>query len=92
MKGEGIPMQGKITKRSVDALTASGGDITLWDSEVKGFGVRARSGGAKTYIVRYRPGAGGRSAPLRTLTIGRHGSPWNSRTQRAAKRNGCSVL
>lgn len=69
-------MQGKITKRTVDALCASSGEVTLWDSEVKGFGVRVRAGGAKTYIVRYRPGAGGRNAPLRTLTIGRHGALW----------------
>ncbi|MGB8366390.1 MAG: tyrosine-type recombinase/integrase [Rhizomicrobium sp.] len=80
-------MQGKITKRTVDSLCASSGETTLWDSEVKGFGVRVRSGGAKTYIVRYRPGAGGRGAPLRTLTIGRHGSPWTPDTARGeAKR------
>jgi len=80
-------MQGKITKRAVDALSASRDEITLWDSELKGFGVRARSGGAKTYIVRYRPGAGGRGAPLRTMTIGRHGSPWTPETARGeAKR------
>jgi hypothetical protein len=29
--------------------------------------------GKKTYIIRYRPGAGGRSAPKRFLTIGTHG-------------------
>src|SRR5579872_6132369 len=70
-------MQGKITKRVVDALRAEdGGEATLWDTEVKGFGVRARAGGAQTYILRYRPGSGGRNAPLRTYTIGRHGSPW----------------
>jgi len=81
-------MQGKITKRAVDALkTPKEGEITLWDSEVRGFGIRARKGGAKTYIVRYRPGVGGRSAPLRTLTIGRHGSPWTADQARSeAKR------
>ena len=80
-------MQGRVTKRAVDALSASGNETTLWDTDVKGFGVRVRSGGAKTYIVRYRPGAGGRSAPLRTLTIGRHGSPWTPETARSeAKR------
>jgi integrase len=80
-------MKGKITKRAVDALKASqGGETTLWDADVKGFGVRVRSGGARTYIVRYRPGAGGRNAPLRTLTIGRHGSPWTPDTARAEAR------
>ena len=70
-------MKGKVTKRVVDTLqSVNGHEATLWDSQVKGFGVRVRAGGAKSYIVRYRPGGGGRSAPLRTLTIGSHGSPW----------------
>src|SRR5580765_492455 len=70
-------MRGKITKRSVDGLKLAGrSELTLWDTDLRGFGIRVRSGGARTYIVRYRPGAGGRSAPLRTVTIGRHGSPW----------------
>lgn len=70
-------MRGKISKRSVDALEATDGkEATLWDVELRGFGVRARRGGGKTYVLRYRPGGGGRSSPLRTLTIGGHGSPW----------------
>jgi integrase len=86
-KAKGNPVQGRITKRAVDALSAHSDEITLWDTDVKGFGVRARSGGAKTYIVHYRPGAGGRGAPLRTMTIGRHGSPWTPNTARGeAKR------
>src|SRR5579872_6356704 len=70
-------MRGKVTKRSVDALRApASGEVVLWDEELAGFGVRVRTGGAKTYVLRYRPGAGGRKARLRTFTIGRHGSPW----------------
>ncbi|HUK58596.1 MAG TPA: integrase arm-type DNA-binding domain-containing protein, partial [Stellaceae bacterium] len=81
-------MQGKITKRTVDALAAdASGETTLWDSDVRGFGARARAGGARTYVLRYRPCGGGRNAPLRTFTIGRHGSPWTPDTARAeAKR------
>jgi integrase len=75
-------MRAKITKRTVDALQpVAGREATAWDTEVRGFGVRVRSGGAKSYILRYRPG-GGRRAPLRTLTIGRHGSPWTPDTAR----------
>jgi integrase len=69
-------MRGKIGKRAVDALsTPEGGEVILWDDQLAGFGIRARAGGAKTYLVRYRPG-GGRRAALRTYTIGKHGSPW----------------
>ena len=69
-------MRGKITKRAVDALAPKrGAEVALWDQEVRGFGIRARVGGAKTYILHYRAGTG-RGAPLRKLTIGKHGSPW----------------
>jgi integrase len=81
-------MRGKITKRAVDTLVVDAkSELTLWDTEVRGFGLRVRVGGARTYIVRYRAGAGGRCAPLRTLTIGRHGSPWTPDSARGeAKR------
>jgi integrase len=80
-------MQGKITKRAVDSLAASGSaEAVLWDAEVKGFGIRARESGGKSYILHYRLGTG-RGAPLRKLTIGKHGSPWTAETARAeAKR------
>jgi integrase len=70
-------MRGKITKRAVDALrpAADGRELVLWDIELAGFGVRVQRGAAKTYILKYRAGKG-RAAPLRKLTIGRHGSPW----------------
>jgi integrase len=76
-------VRAKITKRSVDALTqaADGREAVLWDSELKGFGVRVQRGGGKSYILQYRAGTG-RGAPLRKLTIGRHGSPWTPETAR----------
>jgi integrase len=76
-------MRGKITKRSVDTLkpAADGAEAVLWDSELKGFGVRLQRGGSKSYIVHYRVGTG-RGATLRKLTIGRHGSPWTPETAR----------
>src|SRR6516165_6645207 len=79
-------MQGKITKRTVDALRAAadGREVVLWDSEIKGFGVRVRRG-VKTYVLQYRVG-GGRDAPLRKLTIGKHGSPWTADEARAEAR------
>lgn len=67
-------MQKKITKRVVDAATHADGWI--WDTEVKGFGLRVSKGGVKSYLVGYRAGAGGRSAQKKRYTFGRHGSPW----------------
>ena len=78
-------MQAKITKRTVDAATSEDGWI--WDTEVKGFGLRVRADDNKVYLIEYRPGGGGRAAPKRRFTIGRHGSPWTPETARVeAKR------
>ncbi len=81
-------MRARITKRSVDALrpTEDGREAVLWDAELKGFGVRVQRGSVKSYILHYRLGAG-RTALLRKLTIGKHGSPWTPETARVeAKR------
>ena len=81
-------MRGKITKRAVDALKPGpdGGELVLWDSELKGFGCRVQRGGSKSYIVHYRAGIG-RGVPLRKVTIGKHGAPWTAETARSeAKR------
>ncbi len=67
-------MRAKITKRTVEAATVLDGWI--WDTELKGFGVRVSSADHKSYVLEYRPGGGGRVASKRRLTIGRHGSPW----------------
>jgi integrase len=77
-------MRGKITKRAVDALKPAdgGAETVLWDSELKGFGARVQRGGTKSYVLHYRVGTG-RGAPLRKLTIGRHGSPWTPDSARS---------
>ena len=79
-------MRAKITKRSVDALRpGASAETVLWDTELKGFGVRVQRGSVKSYIVHYRIGTG-RGAPLRKVTIGKHGSPWTPETARAEAR------
>lgn len=59
---------GRITKRTVDALRATGKEYVQWDGELTGFGVRVRPGGSKSFVAVYR--TGGRSTPLRRVTIG----------------------
>jgi integrase len=63
----------KLNKRVVDAAQPRENRFILWDSELKGFGVKVELSGTKTYLVRYRPKGLGAAAPKRFVTVGRHG-------------------
>lgn len=65
----------KLTKTTIDSAKPQSRDYFLWDSEVKGFGIKIAKGGRKSYVCKYRAGVG-RGAPTRRFTIGAHGSPW----------------
>lgn len=70
----------KLTKRTVDAATIpEAGDVWIWDTELKGFGLRVYASERKVYAVRYRLGP-----RQNTFTIGVHGSPWTPETARDA--------
>lgn len=64
----------KITKRSVDATVSGTTQSFLWDTSVKGFGLKVSPAGKRTYIFQYR--TGGRESATQRFTIGEHGSPW----------------
>ncbi|MBW8637329.1 tyrosine-type recombinase/integrase [Hoeflea sp. WL0058] len=78
-------MPNKLTKSVVDHAHPADRDYFLWDSDLKGFGIKISKGGRKTYVCKYRVGAG-RSAPTRRYTIGAHGSPWTVDQARAEAR------
>jgi integrase len=49
----------KITKRVVDAIrTPASGELYVWDTELKGFGVRKMPSGVAAFLIRYRNGRG----------------------------------
>lgn len=73
-------MKAKITTRSVEGLKP--GDI-LWDTDIKGFGVRCQQA-ARVYVLKTT--VNGRQ---RFYTIGRHGSPW---TVEKARREATRLL
>jgi integrase len=62
----------RIGRRTVEAASSEDEAYRLWDSELKGFGLKVSKHGVKTYFVWYRAGEG-RAAPRREYTIARHG-------------------
>src|SRR5215469_10114088 len=62
-----------ISIRSVDALAPGS---TLWDTTVRGFGVRRQRRDA-VYVLKHRV-----AGKQRFVTIGRHGAPWTPDTAR----------
>ena len=71
---------GKISQRAVDAAKPGDRDVYLWDSDLRGFGLKVTPTGGRTYLVQYR--VGGRRGRTRRVTIGKHGSPWTAHTAR----------
>jgi integrase len=98
----GTIMATKITKRAVDSASTDAGDTkgyhVIWDSEVKGFGLKVihskekpraegqtvKSGGKKVYIFQYR--MGGRNTATKRYTIGEHGALTPDEARKEAER------
>ena len=59
----------KITKRVVENVKPGPSDVFLWDGETRGFGVRVKPSGRRSYIVQYRTLEG----VSRRMTLGPHG-------------------
>jgi integrase len=60
----------KLLKRAVDALNPEASrDVFAWDGELRGFGVRVKPSGVKSYLVQYRNSEG----RTRRLVLGQHG-------------------
>src|SRR5262249_42602754 len=64
-----------------DGLEPRAQEYFRWDPDLAGFGLRVQPSGAKSYIVKYRAGAG-RNAPTRRVTLGSVGkiTPDQART------------
>lgn len=64
----------KLTKRTVEAIAPADKPLFLWDDQLPGFGVKVLTSGQRRYVVKYRSGAGGRTAQQRWVTVGTHGA------------------
>jgi integrase len=67
---EALVALAKLNKRTVDALTVpTTGQKFLWDTEIKGFGIRVGASGTKTFVIQYMNEEG----RVRRVKIGRFG-------------------
>jgi len=74
-----------LTKRTVEALQPTGKSWIAWDDRLTGFGCRVQPSGAKSFIVNYRPGDGGRKAPNKRGVVGRAGRVTPDQARRLAQ-------
>ena len=60
-----------IAKRAIDSFDPADKPWIAWDDKLTGLGVLVHPSGVKSFIVNYRLGTGGRTAPNKRLVIGR---------------------
>src|SRR6056297_727832 len=60
----------RLTKSSIDRISATNRDTIYWDEGLPGFGLRVKPTGAKSFVVQYRNRQTGRS---KRKTLGRYG-------------------
>ena len=58
-----------LTKRAVQAMTPGDKPWIAWDDKLTGFGVQVHPKGAKSFLVNYRTGGGGRKAPNKRVVL-----------------------
>lgn len=77
-------MQAKITKALLNRLKAGESEEWVWDTDLKGFGLRITPNDVRTYWVKYRM-EGGRQSTTRKFKLGTHGelTPEQARTHAA---------
>jgi Arm DNA-binding domain len=65
-----MTMKIKIGRRALSSLPAVTRATIFYDTDLTGFGLKASPTGALSFVVEYRPGAGGRSVSKRRMVIG----------------------
>jgi Arm DNA-binding domain len=72
----------KLTKRTIAAIARDPlQDIYTWDDEVRGFGLRVKPSGVRSFIVQYRNASG----ISRRITVGKLGVLTPEEARKSAK-------
>ena len=84
---KGDQMSGKetirLTKRSVEAIEVTTKEFQVMDADLKGFGVRVKPSGVKSYFIRYR----NENHRPRRLVLGQHGQITADQARTQAKQH-----
>jgi integrase len=59
----------KITKKFVESTMPGEKEFVAWDNELRGFGIRIKPSGVRSYVIQYR----NRHGRSRRMTVGTHG-------------------
>lgn len=71
-----------LTKRLIDGIdSVPGKDFTIWDKSVTGFGLRVKSSGIKSFVIKYRNDR----SKQRKVTLGKYGALTVEQARKMAK-------
>ena len=81
----------RITKRAIEVLQPRSTAYVVYDSGLVGFGVRVNPTGAKSFLIEYRPGSGGRRVAKKRIVIGQFGKMTCEQARNVAREKLASV-
>ena len=74
----------RLTKSTLESIDVRSNRFTVFDDDLRGFGLRVYPSGERSWIVEYRPAGCGRNAPKRRLKLGPVGSLTPEQARKAA--------
>lgn len=86
-----MPTSVKLSKRVTDAATPAEKSFIIWDTGIKGYGLKIYPTNRKVFIYRYRVAGSGRKGSVKWYTIGQHGNVTVEEARNIAKQLAAEV-